>query len=255
MKKLFKKGAAFALAFAGLLAVSAQGQTVLLSESFETDGEGTRYTTVGAFANSDEDHWGRTDGTWDGTNDINTYQGPGGYSNVDGSWFWAGEDLDDNGGSLPLSVTFNSFNISGFTSSDDFTFSGLFGYAGVVNNDWDAGDYLHIQYSVDGGSWTDVLNFESTAGGSNSDMGWDANFDGQADDAGETVLTYELASFSYTTSGISGTNMEVRAIAAANSGDEAFAFDNIQVSAVPEPSSALLILLGMAGLTFFRRRR
>ena len=61
---------------------------VFWTEDFETDGETVRYTSSNVFNDGTNDHYGRTNGS-----NIS-----GGYVSPNGSWFMAGEDLDDNGG-------------------------------------------------------------------------------------------------------------------------------------------------------------
>ena len=83
---------------------------VFLTEDFETDGETVRYTSSSVFNDGTNDHYGRTDGS-----NIS-----GGYVSPNGSWFMAGEDLDDLGavtadGSALKTTEFASQNISGMT--------------------------------------------------------------------------------------------------------------------------------------------
>ncbi|MCB0762660.1 MAG: hypothetical protein KDC12_14120, partial [Flavobacteriales bacterium] len=73
------------LAFLFLIVTS---QAQFWSENFETDGEGTRYTTSVSFNDGTSDHFNRTDGS-----DISNVGGA--YSAYNGTYFWAGEDLDD----------------------------------------------------------------------------------------------------------------------------------------------------------------
>ncbi|MGE9297065.1 MAG: hypothetical protein ACQKBV_12330, partial [Puniceicoccales bacterium] len=70
------------------MATTMQG-AVIFHESFETDGQGTRYSSTPEFNNNTpdvigNDHWGRTDGS-----DIHVLSG---YTGIDGSYFWAAED-------------------------------------------------------------------------------------------------------------------------------------------------------------------
>ncbi len=74
---------------AGLIS-SVQAEDILV-ETFETDGQGVRYTASLPFNDGTSDHWNRTDGS-----DISNISGP--YTDFVGDFFWAAEDTDDNGG-------------------------------------------------------------------------------------------------------------------------------------------------------------
>mgnify|MGYP001324832448 CR=1 FL=1 len=91
MKKLISSKNCFVLSLALCLGLSAQAQTVFYTEDFETDGQGSRYTASTPFNDGSADHWNRTDGS-----DIGNATGA--YSSYSGTYFWAAEDTDDNGG-------------------------------------------------------------------------------------------------------------------------------------------------------------
>ncbi|MBC3845182.1 T9SS type A sorting domain-containing protein [Winogradskyella echinorum] len=187
------------------------GQTVLWVEDFETDGDsGSRYTSSNTFDDGSNDHFGRTNGG----NISGTYNSP---SNT---FFWAGEDLDDNGGDgLPTkTITFNSINISGY---NDITFKGLFA-SGNGGSGWDSSDILYIEYSLDGGTYQKFIQFASPTSGSNSGLNFDSNLDGTGDGSAITTTFTEYSS----SLGITGNTIQLRLFVSANSASEEFAFDN-----------------------------
>jgi hypothetical protein len=203
------------LALLCLILSSAAGHAQIWSESFETDGEGTTYTSSNSFNDGSSDHYSRTDGS-----DVS-----GGYSGQDGTFFWAAEDWDDGGGD-GLSVktlTFSSVDITGATA---LQFRGLFA-TGDVDNGWDSNDTLRVEYSIDGGSFTPLLVFSSTAPATtNGGLYLDNDDDG----TGDVQLT---STFSLITRDISetGTSLVIRVYCDSPqvSGNESFAFDLLEV--------------------------
>ncbi|HAT69905.1 MAG TPA: hypothetical protein DCS22_05325, partial [Flavobacteriaceae bacterium] len=120
-------------------------QTVALEESFETDGNGTRYTTTTPeFTDGFNDFFLRTDGS-----DINSsYE----VSGADGSFFFAAHDIDGEGAAPIQSLDFTGIDISGLSNlsfvmlaaEDDDS----------ANQDWDADALVFVEVQVDGGGYT-----------------------------------------------------------------------------------------------------
>ncbi|MCB0747350.1 MAG: hypothetical protein KDC90_07785, partial [Ignavibacteriae bacterium] len=134
-----------------LLSFSIYAQEIRWQESFETDGEGTRYTTSSFFYIGPNDHCRRTDGS-DISNE-STFDHSS-YSNIDGTYFWAAEDVDSGGDSLDeKSILFNPINITGLTG---LTFKGLFGADGNASGlgfwPFNYADYIFLDYSMNGGA-------------------------------------------------------------------------------------------------------
>ncbi len=200
--------------------------TLLFLEDFETDGNGTRYTTfdgignaLAEFSDGFSDFFTRTDST-----NINANYDVTGFG---GSFFFAMMDTNGSPGtadSTETRITFAAIDITGYTN---LSFSGLFAEDDDgVNQDWDGTDFLLIEYSIDGGSFQNLMSFRSSAAGFNSEPAQDTNFDGTGDG---TALTSAFTSF---TAGITGTgsNLVLRITSHLDSGDEDIAFDNIEVN-------------------------
>jgi hypothetical protein len=193
-----------------LIGNAAIGQ--IWTEDFEVDGEGSTYTSSFVFNDGPTDHYGRTDGT----------NVTGGYNGQSGSWFIAGEDLDDNGGDLSTSktITFNALDVTGVTS---LQFRGLFA-TGNPDNGWDDLDVLRVEYNMDAAGWNTLFAFTTDLPGSNQGL----YFDSDGDLIGDIQMT---ATFSLVAVNIpvTGSSLELRIFAEANSGGEQFAFDQIQL--------------------------
>lgn len=199
---------------------------VIWSESFETDGHSTRYTasSSGGFNDGTSDHFNRTDGS-----DIANISGD--YSNIDGSYFWAAEDTDDNGGDLAKeqSITFMAITTENYTS---LNFSGYFG-AGNESapgaSAYDAADYVKVQYSTDGGSsynegiW---FSYENHGDAFNEPIALDANHDGEADGTdGSNRLGTSLVQYGFSIPG-SPSSVIIKILVYMDAENEEVGFDN-----------------------------
>ena len=109
----------------GVLGLASMVQAdVIFSESFQTDGQGSRYTASQPFnvkQSSNGAYWDRG-----GNEDFNTLVP---YTNPHGSFFWAAESVDwtspgpGGNGNEVQTLDFGPFNTEGFT---DLKFIGLF---------------------------------------------------------------------------------------------------------------------------------
>lgn len=232
MNLLKRSHRACILALFGIFTFSSEAQ-VFWTEDFEVDGEGSTYNTTNfaggaVFNDGTSDHFGRTDGS-----NIS-----GGYTSPSNSFFWAGEDLDDNGGDLSPAkeIIFASQSIAGMNM---VRFSALVAQGSAGATGLDANDTLYFQYRVDGGPWTTVLQFLGVAAGSNVGWGHDADLTGLGDDG--APLTTTFASFSADFA-VSGSSIEIRARAYANSASEEFAFDNLQLEDISGPAGPILVI-------------
>ena len=204
----------YTLTFTLFLSNFGFGQTTFFSEDFETDGSGTRYTISSEFNDGSNDHFGRTDGS----------NVSGGYSGQNGTYFIAGEDLDDNGGdgSSEKTILFNVIDITGYY---DLKIKVLAAAGSAAGGGWDSSDYLRIEYSTDGTNFSTGLQFSAPTSGSNKGINFDTNNDGTGDG---DELTNTFAEFEQTIS-VTGSTLYLRLYAKANSAKEEFAIDNIRL--------------------------
>ena len=223
MKTLTSIQKYFALALALCLGLNAHAQTAFFTEDFETDGQGSRYTASTPFNDSSADHWNRTDGS-----DIGNATGA--YSSYSGTYYWAAEDTDDNGGN---GVDDQTLDITGIdiAGKTDLQFQALFGgqSRSAGSSNYDSTDYVKVQAQIDGGGYGDVIWFSYLDGGdsSNEPLGVDTDFDGSADSAAD-LLGPALQSYSANISG-TGSTLDIKITVHMDSGDEEVAFDNIQI--------------------------
>lgn len=208
----------FAFIFFSLASLGST-QTNLFTEDFETNGSGSRYSVVNEFHDGSNDYFTRTDGA---NPNISIRQGD--YTDMNGSFYFAGEDLDDNGGNgnTTGTITFSSIDITNYTN---LSFSGLFAYGGVIDDDWDAGELVYVEYSIDNGPWIKIVQFAASGSSFNNNLNEDTNFDGLGDgvalDRSFSEFTKQIPS--------TGTSMDLRFFAEANSADEEFAVDYLRI--------------------------
>jgi len=184
----------------------------ILDLDFETAGGYTTSTTE--FVSNTTDYFSRTDGS----------NIAGSFSNIQGSYYFAAQDIDA-GATLPVTLTIDDVDISGAT---DLSFSILLAEddAGDSAEDWDAADYVHIDYDIDNsGSFSNLIHVEATDG-TNTAPAIDTNFDGTGNG---TTLTDSFTEF---TSSIEGTGslIDIKITFNLNSGDEDIAIDNIRIT-------------------------
>lgn len=217
------------LQFVALLGVMSSGPLLavdLWTEDFETDGNGSRYTASTEFNDGNNDHWGRTDGS-------NISNVSGAYSGFSNSYFWAGEDLDDNGGngSASQTIEISNINISGY---QNISFSGLFA-AGNANapgaNAYDSTDGIVIQYRVDGGGYVNGMcfSYENHGDNYNEPLALDSDCQNYADATdGTGRLNTQLQSFGFAIP--NGSSVDLLITATFNGAKEEFAVDQLQIS-------------------------
>jgi len=81
---------------------------------------------------------------------------------------------------LPVTLSFTGLDVTGYS---DLMFKGLFAEDDDgTNEDWDLGDFVHIDYQIDGGAVTNLLWIESDiTSGSNGQPAVDTDFNGVGD--------------------------------------------------------------------------
>ena len=206
----------FILLFAALHASRLTAQ--IWVQDFETNGLGTGYTSASVFTDNLNGHYNRTNGS-----NISNTTGP--YSNKHGNFIWAGENLNITGGNgdgLPnKTITFTAINVTGQTG---LQFRGLFG-SGNPTAGWDYDDILYVEYSMNGGSWTKIMQFAAAGTQSNSGLFHDTDLNG----LGEGIpLTPALQQFSANISA-TGTSLQIRIYASCTAQAEEFAFDYLRL--------------------------
>lgn len=199
---------------------SLQAHSQVWSESFETDGLGTRYSVSNTFYNSINDHYTRTNGS-----NISTVTAP--YNGQNGTFFWAGEDMNDTSGPntgdglIIKTITFFPINI---TAVGSIELRSLFA-TGSTGGGWDSADQLFVEYNKDGAGWVKVQQFTTPIAGTNLGLNQDVDLNGLGEG---TQLTPTFQLFSTAIPG-TGTTLQIRITAGCDSGSEEFAFDLISV--------------------------
>jgi len=190
---------------------------VIFSETFETDGNGTRYTTsIPEFTDSSEDFFLRTDGS----NIVGTYN----VASPEGSFYFAAQDIDGEGAASLQTITFSGINIAGFTN---LNFSALLAEddASDGNEDWDLSDFVLFEYQIDGGGYNNLLAIENDGTTFNSAPFEDTDFDGTGDG---TEITDTFVSFAKAIAS-TGSTLDLRITLDLDAEDEDLAIDNIQL--------------------------
>jgi len=152
---------------------------------------------------------------------------PRGLNSVQGSYFFAGMDIDGEGASLPVTLTIDDIDISGYTDLQLKVY--LAEDDDGSNQSWDAADYVHFDYDIDNSaSFSNLLHIESS-GGTNTEPSIDTNFDGSGNG---TAITNTFTLFS---AGISGTGslLDIKVTFNLTSGNEDIAIDDISVTGIP----------------------
>lgn len=215
---------------------------VLFTEGFETNGEAVRYTTTNSFTDGDSDYFMRTNGT-EGSLYLPDYTGFG------GSWFMAAEDIDSSDNPSQTAV----LDITGIDISATANFTISLDVAAGYSGSFDAADdFLEVSYRIDNGSWLPALSFQNDGSQYNSSLFFDHDLDGIG--SGD-ALGLELATFTSDSISVAAGNfLDLRVDAVFNAGGEAIAYDNVTVTAVPEPATTAIIAAFIAACLAFHRR-
>ncbi|MFN8354753.1 MAG: T9SS type A sorting domain-containing protein [Spirosomataceae bacterium] len=239
MKKLLHYLASITGAFMSLtlLHTAALAQTTLLSESFETDGEGTRYTSntfsyCSGSPGGNPDYFLRTN-----TNPVLPTGCAAGFgstlTNLQGSYFWASEDIRSSSpvvnGRPPGDITFNTININGYVSLQVSLYLATASNNGIR---WEDTDKINIKVSMNGGTFNTVGRFmgDAVAGGR---LRIDSNLDGviDANDVATTCDQDNFAKYTFTIP-YTGSTMQLKLEFDQIGGTEELAIDLIEVTGV-----------------------
>ncbi|MGJ8725469.1 MAG: Ig domain-containing protein [Roseibacillus sp.] len=195
--------------------------TLPYMESFETDGQGVRYFADGAFGEpADDNIFGRTE--------------PG-LAATDGSWAFAIEDAVIEAASEPEAIYFN------LNTPTTYPIEVRFLAAAPDGANYDSGDFIEAQTSVDGSTWTTVGAFHATSDGtsptvSSVTISQDFNLDGFGE-LNSTILDNTFREFAFPLP--STESFQLRIAMQSNSNGERLLVDKVQVVVTPPTLSGL----------------
>ncbi|MES2555472.1 MAG: T9SS type A sorting domain-containing protein [Bacteroidota bacterium] len=188
----------------------------------------------------------------------------GSYSSIQGTKFWAGEDIDNgvpcaNSSISPTqTVDWSSINIAGKTG---LSFRGLFAANNTFANNWEGSnagvnqDVLMIEYRIDAGAWTKIIAFYASAAANSTTLKLETTGDLLGDGADLTTTFTEY------TANIAGTgaSLDLRVTFSSNNGaTEELAVDNFRLFEAPActnptittpPSSTSVCVTGNTSFT------
>lgn len=258
MKNIFKKGAVFALAFAGLMAVDSKAQLAI--STLNTAGtinfsgfDGSGFASSPSAGQLDSDTWavsGMSDGSvaFGGSGTSGDFaRGSSSGGETTGGIYAFDVGLGNialgvqPGGSdwTPGDLTLRVQNNTGATVT-----SWNLSYDIFVYNDQNRANSFNFSWSTDDTTYNSIaaLDYTSTAT-ADTTPAWVSNARSTTGLAA-TVAAGDFLYLRWTGNDVSGSG----------SRDE-FGLDNVSVTAVPEPSTFVLLLSGLVGLFFARRRR
>lgn len=196
-----------------------KGQTVLLTEDFETDGEGTRYTS-NSFDNACNDFFER-------------YQNGGGNcltnepNNVNGTYYWAGEDVDVASGGTGI-VTLNALTVSGYDIDVDVLLA-----IGRPNDfRFEPIDEFLFEYNMDNNGWNQFAAFYGSNDGlmgSTGNLVQDADLNGAYDPGGAEISTSNFVNWNFTIP-VTGNSLQIRFVMGHDAGTEEVMVDYIRIN-------------------------
>lgn len=218
-----KKFLTLSVLFLALFSVALYADTIH-TLTFETSGG---YTTEDGVGNTNVEF---SDGGYDFfTSTLENAIGSGyGVTGYNGSYYFAAQDMDGEGMTLPGYLYLNDVDISGYSN---LGFEIMLAEDDYDDPKWDeANDYLHIAYRIDDGAWQELLWVESElSSGYNGEPRIDTDFDGVGDG---TEITEPFQNFTESISG-TGSSLDIRLEFSLNSGGEDIAVDDIKVTGTP----------------------
>lgn len=219
---------------AWMIASAAPAQTVLFTEGFETDGEGTRYTSTAFIDCLNSDYFTRTN-----TNPVQPtgcgtalFLSP--FTNLQGSFFWASEDIRSSSpvpnSRPPGSLTTQSFSVNGFSNLTLTLFAACSGNNGLR---WESSDSINIKASFNGGPYRVVGRFMGKGDNiTGAHLGIDANLNGVYNvgvDPATDVSTTTFTQYAFNIPG-TGSTLSLQLDYDQVGGSEEFAIDQIRVT-------------------------
>ncbi|MGK0386410.1 MAG: hypothetical protein ACI849_001026, partial [Patiriisocius sp.] len=194
--------------------------TIPFQESFETNGNGTRYNTSIPEELNGTHYFSR--------GMESSYTGVILNGSMDGSYLFAGQNLDDlQGGTASSQQTLIISNIV-VTGETNVLFEVLLAEDDQgANEDWDGSDLMHIDYNIDSGAYQPLLWVE-TQDASNQEPSLDEDFNGIGDNA--VFITDTWTDFMKNIPIASGNSLNIRITMNFNSAEEDIAIDNIRIT-------------------------
>lgn len=190
------------------------GQTNIWTHDFESSGGYN--TSIAEFSDGSVDYFSRTNGS-NISSSVN-------FSNIQDSYYFAAQDIDGEGASLPVTLTFNDIDISNYENLNFYIY--LAEDDDGTEQDWDNADYVHIEYDLNNsGSFSNLISIEGT-GGTNSEPALDTNYDGTGD---VTNITETFTEFSNSINS-TGSSIDIKITFYLNSSNEDIALDNLRIS-------------------------
>lgn len=226
-QKYYSKLLLIASLFFSLHYISAQ-EAIVLNETFDADTGFVVSTPF--FSDGESDFFGLTSGNFGGGAPPS---GLAEFSGFDGS-FLVGEDLDAEGATLPITLTWSGLNIA---TLYDLTFSGDFA-AGP--DEIDPQDTILVSYRIDDGEFQPLLQFipaDFTGGTTNNPANGTFREDTSLDGMGDgTALSFASQTFTKSITG-TGDSLALRLTLRLNSGNEEFGIDNFTIIGTVDISS------------------
>jgi len=238
------------LAAAALVAASASAQTLFTFDFVESSGgagdsfaaksiDSSLITSVTDFTN------GGAAGLTTGNNAGAINIGPG--TDAAGTSYTLGQFTDNYGQSNGYAATFDGTNANGLYGAD-------------------AADYVGFSFTADDAFTLGSLDFDMAQGGGSGPRGFTATYNlngGSFSEFGVAALNVgssaEFGRYSFdfgNTSIAAADTVEVRLLGFSTGTNNSIRFDNVSVAVIPEPSSVVLMMGGLAvALAIARRRR
>ena len=209
----------------------------VLNEPFDDSSQFTANTAL--FSDGSSDYFGIADGDSDGGEDF----GSGGSPNVKAYTgftdnFLTGQDLDGEGASLPIEVSWTGLDISGKTGLE-VSFD-IAEFVDSATGHIDTGDSILVQAQIDSAGFTDLIEFRGNRtdnNGNNGIFAVDTNGDGLGDG---TTLGAAATNFIVPIAG-TGSLLDLRISFDINSGSEDIGLDNLMVSSSSTPVAGVQV--------------